>query len=441
MPTYSNLGTTLITTGDEAGTWGDTTNTNLSNLGTAICGYLSVVCVAGNTVSANPLDLNVPNGTAGDGLNKILFFTSSGSVDLGANSYVRITKNSSSTAPYFEGWYFVRNSLSGNRSLIIFQGTFSSLSASDYVTIPNGKDAIIYCGPDTASPKVNLLYTNPSFATLVTTGNAGIGGTLGVSGATTLSSTLETTGSVGIGGNPSGSYKVYTAAGSLGGFYTTSSALTLQYSISTDTSSSGMNIYYYKDSSSPLDGDDIVNLRCLGNDSGGNSFEYARIVAGIEDTANGNEDGALTFYTAKAGVLSAKIYLDSTYGVRMPDVYANSISGRDVFITTTGELGYFSSSIKTKLDVVDSPYGLDYVLQLRPVLYRHYKEPEGAVKKGGFIAEEVDALGLKEFVQYGEDNEPSGLDYGLMTSLLTKAIQEQQAMIEDLKARVAALGG
>jgi hypothetical protein len=75
------------------------------------------------------------------------------------------------------------------------------------------------------------------------------------------------------------------------------------------------------------------------------------------------------------------------------------------------------------------------------VLYRHYKEPEGAVKKGGFIAEEVDALGLKEFVQYGEDNEPSGLDYGLMTSLLTKAIQEQQAMIEDLKARVAALGG
>lgn len=438
MATYSNLGTKLITTGDEAGTWGASTNTNLENLGTAICGYLSVVCVAGNTVSANPLDLNIPDGVVGDGLNRILFFTSSGSVDLGGDSYVRIVKNSLSTS-IFEGWYFVRNGLSGNRNVIIFQGA-TLPAATEYVTIPNGKDAIIYCGPD-GTAKVNLLFANPRFTSIATTGNSSIGGNLGVVGTFAVDGDATFGAEVGIGTAPSASYKVYTVAGALGGHYTTTTGLVPFYAVSTDASSGGMSINYYKDSASPVDGDDLVNLRFYGNDSAGNFTEYARITAQIEDTANGTEDGRISFRNLKNGVLTEQLVLDNIYGVSMPLVYANSVTGRDVYITANGELGYFSSSIKTKLDVVDSPYGLDYVLQLRPVLYRHFKDPEGTIKKGGFIAEEVDALGLKAFVQYDENNEPSGLEYGLMVSLLTKAIQEQQAMIEDLKARVAALGG
>jgi hypothetical protein len=42
-------------------------------------------------------------------------------------------------------------------------------------------------------------------------------------------------------------------------------------------------------------------------------------------------------------------------------------------------------------------------------------------------------------VQYAEDGTPDALAYGNMVSLLTKAIQEQQALITALTARIAAL--
>jgi hypothetical protein len=57
---------------------------------------------------------------------------------------------------------------------------------------------------------------------------------------------------------------------------------------------------------------------------------------------------------------------------------------------------------------------------------------------GGLIAEEVHAVGLTEFVQYAEDGSPDALAYGNMVSLAFKAIQEQQAIIESLKARLDA---
>ena len=52
---------------------------------------------------------------------------------------------------------------------------------------------------------------------------------------------------------------------------------------------------------------------------------------------------------------------------------------------------------------------------------------------------EVDDLGLKEFVHYDDNDEPKSLHYANMVSLLTKAIQEQQTLIESLTNRIAAL--
>jgi hypothetical protein len=57
------------------------------------------------------------------------------------------------------------------------------------------------------------------------------------------------------------------------------------------------------------------------------------------------------------------------------------------------------------------------------------------------IAEEVHEAGLSEFVQYADDGSPDALNYGNMVSLCIKAIQEQQALITQLQADVAALKG
>lgn len=104
-----------------------------------------------------------------------------------------------------------------------------------------------------------------------------------------------------------------------------------------------------------------------------------------------------------------------------------------------GALFRSTSSLKYKTDVKDAPYGLDDVLKLRSVTYKGKSESDGDKVFGGFIAEEVHELGLSQFVVYDTEGNPDSLAYANMVSLLTKAIQEQQAIITDLKARIETL--
>jgi hypothetical protein len=115
-------------------------------------------------------------------------------------------------------------------------------------------------------------------------------------------------------------------------------------------------------------------------------------------------------------------------------------SGANTFFdSSSGAIFRSTSSIKYKIDVNDATYGLLDVLKLRPVTYKGKSDTDGNKVFGGFIAEEIDALGLKEFVEYDSEGNPDSLAYGNMVSLLTKAIQEQQAIITDLKSRIEAL--
>jgi hypothetical protein len=111
----------------------------------------------------------------------------------------------------------------------------------------------------------------------------------------------------------------------------------------------------------------------------------------------------------------------------------------NVFINSDGALLRSTSSLKYKTDVQDATHGLAEMLKLRSVTYKGSND--GDTIFGGLIAEEVHDAGLTEFVQYAEDGSPDALAYGQMVSLCIKAIQEQQALIENLTNRLNALEG
>jgi hypothetical protein len=113
-------------------------------------------------------------------------------------------------------------------------------------------------------------------------------------------------------------------------------------------------------------------------------------------------------------------------------------SAANMFVTAGGVLQRSTSSLKYKKNVQDATHGLADVLKLRAVTYEGKSESDVGKTFGGLIAEEVHAAGLTEFVQYAEDGSPDALAYGHMVSLLAKAIQEQQAIIVSLKARLDA---
>ena len=113
----------------------------------------------------------------------------------------------------------------------------------------------------------------------------------------------------------------------------------------------------------------------------------------------------------------------------------------NLFIDASGGFYRSTSSLKYKTDVENATHGLAEVMQLRAVTYKGTGEFDGETVFGGLIAEEVHEVGLIEFVQYAEDGTPDALNYGNMVSLCIKAIQEQQALITQLQADVAALKG
>jgi hypothetical protein len=97
-----------------------------------------------------------------------------------------------------------------------------------------------------------------------------------------------------------------------------------------------------------------------------------------------------------------------------------------------------ASDARLKTNVVNTNYGLQTVMQLRPVNYNMVKGGEAQV---GFLAQEVRKI-VPEVVSGTEGDitkgETLGLSYGNLVPVLTKAIQEQQAAIQKQQTAIEA---
>ena len=154
--TYSNLGIELIGTGEQAGTWGVTTNNNFSDIiDNAIVGAATIAVTSTSTLT--PTVLTVSNGSASDGQKRIITATGA----LGAAGALKISPDD------FAGYYFIRNST--GQTLNVFQGTYSSGNA---VAIENGFDAIIKCN---GSGVVSFINYNLKTGPIYTTNSASVG--------------------------------------------------------------------------------------------------------------------------------------------------------------------------------------------------------------------------------------------------------------------------
>ena len=140
--------------------------------------------------------------------------------------------------------------------------------------------------------------------------------------------------------------------------------------------------------------------------------------------------GTNEFYIQDGGNINTGLKASSPYN-QTTGAAANMV------VDSNGNLNRSTSSLKYKTNVNDATHGLVDLLKLRSVTYKG--KNDGDIIFGGFIAEEVDAAGLNEFVQYAADGSPDALAYGNMVSLCVKAIQEQQALITALTARIEAL--
>jgi hypothetical protein len=150
----------LIGNGDQSGTWGTTTNTNLGTLlEQAITGVVAITMTNADKTLTNT------NGTSDEARNAVL-------VVGGTNSGIK-----SVIAPAVNKTYIVVNNTIGGYAIII------RTSSSTGVSIPNGATQTVYCD-GTEFYLASFPITGGTI-----TGNLAVNGTLNVTGATTLATT------------------------------------------------------------------------------------------------------------------------------------------------------------------------------------------------------------------------------------------------------------
>tara|TARA_Y100000361_G_scaffold139414_1_gene142447 strand:- start:1131 stop:2663 length:1533 start_codon:yes stop_codon:yes gene_type:complete len=127
-------------------------------------------------------------------------------------------------------------------------------------------------------------------------------------------------------------------------------------------------------------------------------------------------------------------------------VYLNS-SGTTVGkieVTSANTTYTTSSDYRLKENIQPLENGLERLNQLKPVKFNWI---ESGKEEEGFIAHEVSEIfsdavvGEKDAVQDDGKISPQTMDYGRITPLLVKAIQEQQEQIEQLKTEIQTLKG
>lgn len=189
--TYSDLKIELIGTGEQSGTWGATTNTNL---GTAIEEAIVGRATANFTADAD-LTLTLTNVNTTQVARHYILNVTSG---------VSLTTTRNMIVPTIDKPYIIENNTTGGQSIVV------KTSAGTGVTIPNGKKSIVYANSTNVVSAIDYVpnltiaagvingttigATTPStgaFTTLSSTGNASLGDaeatdTHAIKGATTV---------------------------------------------------------------------------------------------------------------------------------------------------------------------------------------------------------------------------------------------------------------
>jgi hypothetical protein len=135
-------------------------------------------------------------------------------------------------------------------------------------------------------------------------------------------------------------------------------------------------------------------------------------------------------------------FLSSSGNVRVAQTYNNSVSGRAMQISSAGMYGTTASTRRKKHEIESYRINSEALLNLDVKAFKYKPEiDQGQQQQHGFIAEDAQELGLNELIQYDSNGIPDYFAYEKLPIFLLQLIQEQDASINAMQARLDALEG
>jgi len=425
-----NNGIEKIGTGEQAGTWGATTNTNFDILDRAINGVGAI------TLSGTTHTLTTTDGALSDGHFKVLVFGGT----LSSTNTVTISPNDQ------DKLYFVFNNTSGSQSIIIKQGSGAT------VTVGNGKTAIVYADGAGSGAAVAQIETGSDEFTEDVTMKTGDGALLTLQTSDTTVEDGDVLGALQFQApNESSGTDAITVAASIVAeaddtFAADSNKTDMVFKLgSSEAATEKMRLTHEGDltvsTSFTIGSATITEAELEILDGATVTTAELNILDGVTATASElNIMDGVTATTAELnimdGVTSTASELNLVDGITAGTVSASKAvivdSNKDASgfrnITATGTVQgaevTATSDERLKSDIKTIDNALDKVMNMRGVSY--IKQAEKGV---GVIAQEIEKV-LPEVVT---DGEYKSVAYGNIVGVLIEAIKEQQKQIDELK--------
>ncbi|MDD3045131.1 MAG: tail fiber domain-containing protein [Candidatus Delongbacteria bacterium] len=173
----------------------------------------------------------------------------------------------------------------------------------------------------------------------------------------------------------------------------------------------------------------------------GGTDAYFALQAGNTSNVNrwdllAGTDGSFRILDKNANVSRLRIYSNGSIYAPGTYNYAVGTTNRDLFVDSSGYIGYVSSSVRYK-ENISQMEDVSWLYELNPVNY-NYKSDASKSKQYGLVAEEVDKIN-KLFVSYNENGEVETVSYSNLITPMLKALQDQKEMIEALQKEIEEL--
>jgi hypothetical protein len=188
--------------------------------------------------------------------------------------------------------------------------------------------------------------------------------------------------------------------------------------------------------------------RSIGSTGSYRSFDISiNAGTGSNQLAIGNHThaaGAVGAHTHNAGLSMTSLNISGGAHGHVGQTGAHSHG-----ITPTGSVtvgGVITSTLKLKQDISDfAIQDPKNILNLKMKRYKYKNSVRGIQNRYnrewmyGYIAEEVQDLGVEQILAYDKDGDPDGIDYGLLSTLILELVKVQQTEIDSLKEEIQRL--